>query len=78
MAAPQGAVDEHVLEKIRHYANEVRSADENRMDLDLGDIESRLDQTIQQLQDRVKEQQLALEQVCMLVNGSMGINGTDF
>jgi hypothetical protein len=54
------------LEKIRQYASECRHLREQEMDVDVSDepaLEARLDQTVRELQERLKKQQSQLEKV---------------
>jgi hypothetical protein len=55
-----------VLEKIRQYATESRRVQEQKMDVDVSDqaaLDTRLDRTIHELQERLKKQQSQLEKV---------------
>ncbi len=51
------------LEKIRTYSKMVHELSDDPMELDASSIETRLDQTVRELQRRVEEQQAALESV---------------
>lgn len=51
------------LANIRQYATESRALQAVQMDLDASGTEARLGQTVKELQARVHEQQVALEEV---------------
>jgi len=51
------------LSNIRQYATEAQDAQESQMDVDVSSAETRLDSTLKELQDRVKQQQIALDKV---------------
>ena len=51
------------LSNIRQYATEAQDAQESQMDVDVSGIETRLDSTLKELQDRVKQQKIALDKV---------------
>lgn len=48
---------------IRQYATEARELQTVQMDFDASGTEARLEQTVKELQARVREQQVALEEV---------------
>lgn len=53
------------LSNISRYATEARTAQADQMEVDdQAAIETRLDQTVTELQDRLRLQQRALEEVC--------------
>jgi esterase/lipase len=56
---------DQVLSAILEYAREAHNESSSRMDVDTNDaeLETRLDASIKQLQDRVEEQRKVLEQV---------------
>jgi hypothetical protein len=51
---------------IREYAAQVQERQDNQMDVDAStdDIETRLDTTRKELEDRVEQHRTALEEVC--------------
>ena len=51
------------LSNIHQYATKAQDAQESQMDVDVSSIETRLDSTLKELQDRVKQQQIALDKV---------------
>jgi hypothetical protein len=51
------------LRKIREYAEEARGLQDDVVDFDASNTEARLEQTVKELQARVKEQQAALQKV---------------
>jgi len=51
------------LSNIRQYATEAQDAQESQMDVDVSSIETRLDSTLKELQDRVRQHQIALDKV---------------
>ena len=51
------------LSNIHQYATEAQDAQESQMDVDVSSAETRLDSTLKELQDRVKQQQIALDKV---------------
>jgi hypothetical protein len=62
------AEDAHsqALGKIRQYASDCHRLREHEMDVDASDqvaLEARLDQTVHELQERLKKQQSQLERV---------------
>lgn len=58
------AQEQHeTLINIRQFAAKARELQEGQMDVDASGTEARLDETIKELQARVKEQQAALERV---------------
>ncbi|KAF2470408.1 uncharacterized protein BDR25DRAFT_334451 [Lindgomyces ingoldianus] len=59
MAEPQN----EVLSNIRQYAMDARELQDEQMDVDASDTETRLEQTLKQLQAQVQEQQAALEKL---------------
>jgi hypothetical protein len=59
MAQPQN----ETLVNIRQYATESRDLETVQMDFDASATEERLEQTVKELQARVREQQVALEEV---------------
>jgi hypothetical protein len=58
---PQSQDD--TLTTIRQYATESRELQTVQMDFDASSTEARLEQTVKELQARVREQQVALEEV---------------
>jgi uncharacterized protein (DUF3084 family) len=54
---------DQVVQRIREYAQEARNLHEDAVDFDASDTETRLAQTVKELQARVQEQQAALDQV---------------
>jgi uncharacterized ferritin-like protein (DUF455 family) len=56
-------IDANVLEGIKEYAQQTKTAEDARMDVDPSDLEARLEETIRELQDRLREQEDALEKV---------------
>jgi len=59
MAQPQS----ESLRKIREYVEEARGLQDDVVDFDASSTEARLEQTVKELQARVKEQQAALDKV---------------
>lgn len=59
MAQPQS----ETLGKIRECIEEARTLQDDIVDFDASSTEARLEQTVKELQARVKEQQTALEKV---------------
>lgn len=57
------SLDGSVISKIRQYATQARSFQEDRMDLDASELTQQLDAVVQELQGRVDAQKLALEKV---------------
>ncbi|OCK73414.1 hypothetical protein K432DRAFT_312856 [Lepidopterella palustris CBS 459.81] len=57
------SLGDDVISRIREYATETREAHEGEMDVDASDMETRLDHTLKELQERVKQQQIALEKL---------------
>lgn len=58
--------ENQTIEKIRQYANESKRLQEQEMDVDPPDeaaLEARLDYTLRELQDRLRNQQEQLEKV---------------
>lgn len=51
------------IQRIRQYARDSRELHDASMDFDASATETRLEQTVRELQDRVREQQAALEKV---------------
>ena len=51
------------LSNIRQYATEAQDAQESQMDVDVSSVGARLDSTLKELQDCVKQQQIALDKV---------------
>jgi hypothetical protein len=51
------------LRRIRGYVEEARTLQDDIVDFDASGTEARLEQTVKELQARVKEQQAALEKV---------------
>jgi len=54
------------LSNVRRYAAEVRSAQDNQMEIDApnhAEFEARLERTVEELQARVSAQQAALQKV---------------
>lgn len=51
------------LSSIREYTKEAHELQDGAMDVDPSNTESRLEQTVKELQARVQEQQAALEKV---------------
>jgi hypothetical protein len=54
---------DEMLARIRQYVADARGLQDNPMDLDASSTEARLEQTVRELQERVQEQQAALEKV---------------
>jgi hypothetical protein len=54
---------DEVIDKIRAYPKEAKDLCDDPMELDASDTETRLAQTVRELQARVEEQQAALETV---------------
>lgn len=54
---------DNTLTAIRQYATESRELQAVQMDFDASGTEARLEQTVKELQARVREQQVALEEV---------------
>lgn len=51
------------MSNIRRYVETSRDLDHDAMDFDVSNIEARLEDTVKELQARVREQQAALEKV---------------
>jgi hypothetical protein len=56
-------IDVETLARIRQYAADARELQDDLMDFDASSTEARLEQTVRELQERVHEQQAALEEV---------------
>lgn len=54
---------DEVIDKIRAYSKDANGLQDDPMQLDASDTETRLAQTVRELQARVEEQQAALETV---------------
>lgn len=54
---------DRTLSNIREYVDKSRELDDDAMDFDASNIEARLEDTVKELQARVREQQAALEKV---------------
>lgn len=55
---------DEILTRIRKHVADARAVQDDAMDFDASRTESRLEQTVKELQQRVQEQQAALETVC--------------
>ncbi|KAF2129976.1 hypothetical protein P153DRAFT_366462 [Dothidotthia symphoricarpi CBS 119687] len=64
MAQPQS----ETLQKIRTYVQETAKLQDHLMDLDASNTETRLEQTVRELQARVEEQQAALQKLRLRSN----------
>jgi len=56
-------LDSQTLAKIKQYAEEGRNREDQQMDADPVEVEEQLDHTLKELQNRVQQQQAALEKV---------------
>ena len=56
-------LQDEVISRIRLYAAEARDMQDQEMDMDATSTEARLNETLRELQARVKEQQAALAKV---------------
>ncbi|EUC39283.1 hypothetical protein COCCADRAFT_45 [Bipolaris zeicola 26-R-13] len=54
---------DQAIQRIREYAQEARNLHDDAVDFDASDTETRLAQTVKELQARVQEQQAALDQL---------------
>ena len=58
------------ISRIRQYVTQSRELQDDPMDFDASNTEARLEQTVRELQERVQEQQAALERACELAKYS--------
>lgn len=59
---------EDSIQRIRQFARDSRELQDASMDFDASATETRLEQTVRELQDHVREQQAALEKVTHLIH----------